>query len=368
MNMLNVGQSLNLNQKTTKSQKSGNNSGEVKDDFKNLLQGKNEETKEVSKETKDTVKKPEETEEAPVKETEKDEKVQPDGLLAAYQMSQNLRPEMIQAQPEEPEAVMPEEPVVLGGVEVEMPVMETVQTVDEKHPEMIQERIPEEAESFAETFVKPEVAEVAADISVKMEAKVSETETRKGPAKSRNEETENFQNTSQSTQQTAVVPESPARSEMHPEAPKETVTVQVRQPEELPEQVTGQIVTKMENGIDEFEIHIEPENLGKIAVKISYQQGEANVSLICSEKKAVEILGNNLKEICGVIEHNFGGNTTVIVEKPENDYLNQARDESGQGRQEAQQEHNKEGRKEQNEDDAEQFIQKLRLGLAGFAG
>ena len=71
---------------------------------------------------------------------------------------------------------------------------------------------------------------------------------------------------------------------MHPEAPKETVTVQVRQPEELPEQVTGQIVTKMENGIDEFEIHIEPENLGKIAVKISYQQGEANVSLICSER------------------------------------------------------------------------------------
>ena len=313
------------------------------------------------------MKKKEETQETPAKEPEKDEKAWSDGFFAAYQMSQNLRPEMIQAETEETEVILPETGAVLGGEEAAVPVMENVMKEETHSPGMIRDNVPAKAEITAENLVKPETVEASEDISVKQEMKVSEAP--KITTKPRNEETSNFQSSNQDAQQAAAAaPETPVRTEMQAAAPKETVTVRVHQPAELPEEVTEQIVTKMENGIDEFEIHIEPENLGKIAVKISYQQGEANVSLICSEKKAVEALGNNLKEICGVIERNFGGHTTVIVEKPENDYLNQARDDNGQGRQEAQQEQNKEGRKEQNEDDTEQFLQKLRLGLAGFAG
>lgn len=139
----------------------------------------------------------------------------------------------------------------------------------------------------------------------------------------------------------------------------------VPQPEELPEKLTDQLLTKMADGVKEFEIEIEPVNLGKIAVKISYENGQANISILCSEKKALDVLEQNVKEICGVIERNFGGTTTIILDKPENDYLNQARDENGQGRQNQEQEQPKEGKQQQSEDDAEQFLQKLRLGLVG---
>ena len=139
----------------------------------------------------------------------------------------------------------------------------------------------------------------------------------------------------------------------------------VPQPEELPEKLTDQLLTKMADGVKDFESEIEPVNLGKIAVKISYENGQANISILCSEKKALDVLEQNVKEICGVIERNFGGTTTIILDKPENDYLNQARDENGPGRQNQEQEQPKEGKQQQSEDDAEQFLQKLRLGLVG---
>lgn len=367
MNMLNVGQSLNLNQKAGGTQKAGNRSEEVKDDFKNLLQGKNEESKEV---TKDTAKEPEEgVQDIPGDESKKEEKVQTEGLLAAYQMSQNMRPEMYNQDPEV-EAVSevvasPETASVLEG-EVKAPQAGTVQTVETQQPKTVQNDAQVKVEMATDTLTGPEKVE-AADASTESEIKVFDLP--KSTTKAQTKEEGRPQGENQEVQQTAaaVMSEGPVKTETQTAVTEETVTVQVRQPEELPEQVTEQILTKMADGVNEFEIHIEPENLGKIAVKISYQEGEANISILCSEKKAVEALGSNLKEICGVIERNFGGQTTVIVEKPDNDYLNQTRDDNGQGRQEAQQEQNKEGKKDQNEDDAEQFLQKLRLGLTGFA-
>ena len=64
-----------------------------------------------------------------------------------------------------------------------------------------------------------------------------------------------------------------------------------------------------------------------------------------------------------MLSKNFGGETTIIVDKQETDYLNQTRDENEQANQEQQKQ--KENSKNQDSEDAEQFLQKLRLGLAG---
>lgn len=141
--------------------------------------------------------------------------------------------------------------------------------------------------------------------------------------------------------------------------------MQVPQPEELPDKVTDQLMAKMSEGIQEFEIHIEPVNLGKIAVKILYQDGQATVSVMCSEKKAFDILGRNAGEIGQIIDKNLGGTTTIVVDKQESDYLNQTRDENQQNGQNGEKEQSKEGKKEQSNDDAQDFLQKLRLGLTG---
>ena len=78
---------------------------ESSDDFKKLLQGQNDNgSKDVSKDAKTEKTEPvkEQKKEEPAKadnaqeEAGKEEQVQNNGLLAAYQMAQNFRPEMIQ--------------------------------------------------------------------------------------------------------------------------------------------------------------------------------------------------------------------------------------------------------------------------------
>ena len=69
------------------------------------------------------------------------------------------------------------------------------------------------------------------------------------------------------------------------EGPKTAVRVYVEQPEELPQKVTDTLLTKLVEGVKEFEIHIEPANLGKIAVKVLYEGNQATISIICSETR-----------------------------------------------------------------------------------
>ena len=142
--------------------------------------------------------------------------------------------------------------------------------------------------------------------------------------------------------------------------------MQVPQPEELPEKVTEQLMAKISEGVQEFEIHIEPVNLGKIAVKILYHEGQATVSIMCSEKRTFEMLGRSAGEIGQVIEKNLGGTTTIIVDKQESDYLNQTRDENQKNGQNSEQEQQKESKNDKDAEDAEQLLQKLRLGLVGW--
>lgn len=167
-------------------------------------------------------------------------------------------------------------------------------------------------------------------------------------------------------EQTAAAPvaQAPVRDMSDNMKPQEVTTVHVAQPEELPEKLTDQILGKMEEGIQSFEIEIEPENLGKISVKIMYEDGQATVSILCTEKKALDVLGTHAREIGGIIDRNLGGETKIIVEKQDPDYLNQNKDENQQGKQN-EQEQRKEEQKKQDTQDSEQFFQKLRLGLMG---
>ena len=102
----------------------------------------------------------------------------------------------------------------------------------------------------------------------------------------------------------APVAQAPVKN-IQEDVPREVTTIHVAQPEELPDKLTDQIVGKMQEGVDSFEIEIEPENLGKIAVKIQYQDGQATVSIFCTEKRALEVLGDRAREIGMIIERNL---------------------------------------------------------------
>lgn len=351
------------------------------DQFKKLLQGKQDEnqdagTTEVSKDTEpektEAPKEPEEGKGEEVKDETAEETAGTDdsqarGLLAAYQMSQGMRPEVLTAEPEVviemPEAVQAETgvtPVETAGagemihngseqinVQPEQPVAADTEMnlqKEAKLQETVQVKAPEVQEAA------PERVEAA---PVRREAVRTQ---------STGEENQSQANDYQAEQSAAApVAQAPVKN-IQEDVPREVTTIHVAQPEELPDKLTDQIVGKMQEGVDSFEIEIEPENLGKIAVKIQYQDGQATVSIFCTEKRALEVLGDRAREIGMIIERNLGGETKIFVEKQEPDYLNRNNDENQHGRQDGQ-EQQKESNKKQEADDSEQFLQKFRLGL-----
>lgn len=383
MDKISVKMSSDISTRQTDGVKSAGQTREVNGDFKKLLQDQSENSsKDVSKETK-TEKQPEavkeQTKEEPkevngakeeVEEAAPEENAQTKGLLTAYQMAQNFRPEMIQAEPETDvvesmpevmpvEELMPEEAMLPAAAEQEVTAGIPVQAAAAQVEESIQVQ-PEKAVS-AEVKPQPESPQQTVQTVDQPEAAPVQQKADTSGQESMLQQEDNHL-AEQAVQIQA--PEPSVKVETQEMKPQEPVRIQVPQPEELPEKVTEQLMTKISEGIKEFEIHIEPANLGKIAVKILYQAGQTTVSIMCTEKRALDILGRNAGEIGQIIDKNLGGTTTIIVDKQESDYLNQTRDENQQNGQNGEQEQ-KNGKKEQSADDAQDFLQKLRLGLAG---
>lgn len=362
------------------------------DQFRKLLQGRQDDSlsdsksQEVSKDVKqDKTEAPKNAKEDAKENAKADAKEdsaktednsQAQEMLAAYQISQGMRPELLQA---EPEVVIEMPELVQAGPEVEAvdltaavelaPQVEDTTGIGQQtgfeDAGMVQQvqaetNLPAEAKVQAADPVKePEVQAAAVETVQASPSRGSEV---------KNTSTEGEKNTQTENQgaehAAAAMAQAPVRTAAEDIKPQEVVTVQVPHAEELPDKVADQLLSKMEEGVQEFEIQIEPENLGKIAVKVLYEDGQATVSIFCTEKKTLDLLGNNARDIGNIIDRNLGGETKIFVEKQEADYLNQTRDENQHGKQEEQRQQKEESKKEDAED-AEQFLQKLRLGLMG---
>ena len=292
--------------------------------------------------------------------------------MAAYQLSQGMRPEMIQIMQVTEEAAPEVMPVVdtesLTGAGIsEEAVVTQVQAegVVDVQPEQtagtkqqagadtaeIQTADIQPAEHTDLSGTKQETSDLASQL--KDRGKTSQTE----------EELKVQPENTMAEAGAPVMAEAPRTERAEVPVYENVTTVHVEQPEELPQKVTDQLLSKLAEGVTEFEIHIEPANLGKLAIKVLYEGGQATISIICSEKKAWEALGQNAREIGNIIDRNLGEETTIIVEKQETDYLNQTKDENEQAGKEQQKQ--KENGKNQDSEDAGDFLQKLRLGLAG---
>ncbi len=385
----------------TGSKRTNSRPGAVTDDFRALLTGKQtnsqdtKDSKEISKDTKDIKDTDQETDQAtndtkkdPVSEEQsKTDKVeesdkQTEGLMAAYQVSQGMRPEIIQIAPETAEEAAPEI-VVDTDAKIELQTVGAEKTAAIAQPEQntevanvqaqaadlgLQKEAPQQTDNDTAdgtvSEVQPVIPEVGASETKQETADLTSSQFKDRSRMSQTEEKTQVQTESTMAENGApVAVESPRIRQA--EVPKyETVTtVHVEQPEELPEKVTNQLLSKLAEGVKEFEIHIEPANLGKLAIKVLYEGSQATISIVCSEKRALDVLGQNAREIGNIIERNLGEETTIIVEKQETDYLNQTRDENEQAGQEQQKQ--KENGKNQDNEDAGDFLQKLRLGLTG---
>ena len=140
----------------------------------------------------------------------------------------------------------------------------------------------------------------------------------------------------------------------------------VSKQEELPRELTRQLLVKASSGRNEFEIQITPKHLGEITVRIAQEDGCSVVSIICSEKKTMELLAQSAKEIGSVMEQNLGKPTEIYVDEQKSETLWQdgQQDQDHSGR-ESEQYRQKEEQEKMQKAENTRFLQELRLGLIG---
>ena len=143
----------------------------------------------------------------------------------------------------------------------------------------------------------------------------------------------------------------------------ETAQVHVSQPEELPQELAKELTVKAAAGQNEFEIQITPKHLGEITVRVMQEGGVSVVSIVCSEKKTMELLAQSAREIGTVMEQNLGKPTEIYVEKQENENPWQEQRENDHSGRESEQHRQREQNEKMKAAKNARFLQELRLGL-----
>lgn len=134
-------------------------------------------------------------------------------------------------------------------------------------------------------------------------------------------------------------------------------TVNAESLEGLESKLSQQILKQIQAGRGELDVQLEPHNLGKIRIKVSYEDSQVSVSVLCSESRTLKLLSQSAGELGSILENNLERPVQILVDKQGADYLNNQK-EQGSGQEQHQPQH--ENRKEESRED---FIQKLRLGI-----
>lgn len=129
---------------------------------------------------------------------------------------------------------------------------------------------------------------------------------------------------------------------------------------DMAKQLADKIMYKLSDGRQEFDLELNPRNLGKVNVKMIFQNGSAEIILSTSNSKAHQLLSMQADALRGILESNTGMDSTISLKQAETsdgqfDRDNFQEQSNGQQNQQQQQE------KKLVEDIS--FIDRLRLGL-----
>ncbi len=255
---------------------------------------------------------------------------------------------------------MPELVVETGAVPTEELTPVTELTAEQPVTTAEQTGIPEEALT---ADVKPEQAVLPKeDASEKSEAGITLEKPKEAPKTEVKEEVKAEATLEQPLESTHAEVRTAERTTAAKEVPTEHV--RVAQPEEIPEKVLNQLLVKSTAGIKEFEIQLEPYDLGKIIIKAAFGKEHTSISIFCTEQRTMELMAKNARELGAIMEENLGAPTTIVVEDKESGYLEQQKqnNEGNGGNQNQDGGSGKQGEKNQ-EKEGMDFLQQLRLGL-----
>lgn len=207
-------------------------------------------------------------------------------------------------------------------------------------------------EVSTETVKKPELKTETSE--VKLDSKVNAEELKKVESKT----TDNQEKPSLETapKETSSVLE--PQKQIKPES-TEVITVKVGDgqtisSEKLVTEVAKNITIKTD-GKNEYELQLDPENLGKIKVKLLFEDGKLSVSLLCNNSKTANLLSEGISNLGQAIQQNTKSEVTVNVS--EESYLNDNQNQ--------QDKHNNQNQQQQrnNKQDETEFADTMKLGL-----
>ncbi|MHC1724188.1 MAG: flagellar hook-length control protein FliK [Aminipila sp.] len=129
---------------------------------------------------------------------------------------------------------------------------------------------------------------------------------------------------------------------------------------DMAKQLADKIMYKLSDGKQEFDLELNPKNLGKVNVKMIFQNGSAELILSTSNSKAHQLLSMQADALRGILESNTGMDSTISLKQAETSDGQFDRDnfqEQSKGQQQQQQQQEKKMAGDIS------FIDRLRLGL-----
>lgn len=120
------------------------------------------------------------------------------------------------------------------------------------------------------------------------------------------------------------------------------------------------VVFKINQDVKEFQIELNPMDMGKVSIKVVFAAEKAFVSLSCENAKTQSLLAQSSDTIRSIIQQNVGSETVVVVQEqqPQQNYQQQQ-----QERQEKQEQEQQSRPQQKMSDDSLTFVNQLRLGL-----
>ncbi len=218
----------------------------------------------------------------------------------------------------------------------------------------------EEAQQVPVVEGQPEAQQVQVEAEPQQQQAVSQAEVEKAPVQEEDapEKVEVREADSQPQpvfQRETAAPVKVAEN-YEPVAPEEP---------EAPRQLADRLVQMLEQGDTRVQIALNPENLGQMTVEITRSvDGALHVVLGAVSEKATALLRQNSADLQGLLAAASQGDVRVEVQEQQpQEQLNQFLNPDEQGRQQQSQQ-----RKPRQQAESEDFVQQLRLGLAGRDG
>ena len=132
----------------------------------------------------------------------------------------------------------------------------------------------------------------------------------------------------------------------------------------LPEDVAEFLSNKAELQHGEIKIELEPRNLGQITVKVNYSGGKANIVITAENPKTLHLLQTGAEDMGRILEQKTGELTKIEVQEEQHAPSFQQQGQSNSENKEEAERRQREQQERAQQDNAEGFLQRMRLGLA----